>query len=86
MKYRKVFYNEEANKVRSRDFDWVADATFDDSNGYQYVGTMTPVELDLLIESLFSKHGFSDITLEEFQNMFGDVRTFCDIIKGILEK
>jgi hypothetical protein len=86
MKYRKVFYNEELNKVRSRNFDWVSDTTFEDSAGFEYVGTMTPVELDLLIEALFSKHQFKDISLEDFENMFGDVRTFCDIIKGILDK
>ena len=86
MKYKKVFYSEKLNKVRSKDFGWVSNSTFDESNGYEYVGTMTPIEFELLLESLFEKYGIKDISHEQFENMFIDIRTFCDIIKGILEK
>lgn len=86
MKYRKVFYSEEKNKVRSKSFDWVSNSTLNEEGDFEYVGTMTPTELDLLVESLFSKYGVKDITLEQFENMFGDIRTFCDILKGLLEK
>jgi hypothetical protein len=86
MKYRKVFYSEEKNKVRSKSFDWVSNSTLNEEDDFEYVGTMTPTELDLLVESLFSKYGVKDITLEQFENMFGDIRTFCDILKGLLEK
>ena len=86
MKYRKVFYSEKLNKVRSRQNLWTSDSTMDLSDGYEYIGSMTQVELDLLIEALFEKYGIKDITHEQFETMFGDVRTFCDILKGILEK
>ena len=55
MKYRKVFYSEEKNKVRSKSFDWVSNSTLNEEDDFEYVGTMTPTELDLLVESLFSK-------------------------------
>jgi hypothetical protein len=53
---------------------------------YEYIGTMTSAEYDLLIETLWELFDDNKITLEEFQKIFGDIRTFCDQIKNIVEK
>jgi hypothetical protein len=79
--YRNVYWNEIDQRM------WRTTTTVGDvSVRYEYVGTMTRAEYDLLIEVLWELFDDNKITLVEFQRIFGDIRTFCDQIKNILEK
>jgi len=80
-KYKPVFYNEDSQKV------WRTNTSIGDIPiEYDYVGSMTEVEFDLLLEVLYEIYHTKDITLENFERVFGDIRTFCDIIKKIVEE
>jgi hypothetical protein len=79
--YRNVYWNEIDQRM------WRTTTTVSDiSVTYEYVGKMTGAEYDLLIETLWELFDDNKITLEEFQRIFGDIRTFCDQIKNIVEK
>lgn len=79
--YRSVYWNEIDQRM------WRTTTTVSDiSVTYEYVGKMTGAEYDLLIETLWELFDDNKITLEEFQRIFGDIRTFCDQIKNIVEK
>lgn len=79
--YRNVFWNEIDQRM------WRTTTSAGDvSIRYEYIGTMTSAEYDLLIETLWELFDDNKITLEEFQKIFGDIRTFCDQIKNIVEK
>ena len=78
MKYRKVYFDEENQKVR-----WTMNATDDIDVNYEYLGTMSRVEMDLLVEVLWELYGDNNITFLEFAKIFGDLRTFCDQLKQI---
>lgn len=78
MKYRKVFFDETNQKVR-----WTMNNTADIAITYEYLGTMSRVELDLLVEILWELYGDENITFADFARYFGDLRTFCDQLKNI---
>ena len=78
MKYRNVYFDEENQKVR-----WTMNATDDLAITYEYLGTMSRVEIDLLVEVLWELYGDNNITFLEFAKTFGDLRTFCDQLKRI---
>ena len=79
--YRNVYWNEIDQRM------WRTTTTVSDiSVTYEYVGKMTGAGYDLLIETLWELFDDNKITLEEFQRIFGDIRTFCDQIKNIVEK
>lgn len=79
--YRNVFWNELDQKM------WRTTTSAGDvSVRYEYVGTMTRAEYDLLIEILWELFDDDKITLDQFQKIFGDIRTFCDQIKKLVEK
>jgi hypothetical protein len=79
--YRNVFWNELDQKM------WRTTTSAGDvSVRYEYVGTMTRAEYDLLIEILWELFDDDKITLDQFQKIFGDIRTFCDQIKNLVEK
>ncbi len=78
MKYRNVYFDEENQKVR-----WTMNATDDHDVNYEYLGTMSRVEMDLLVEVLWELYGDNNITFLEFAKAFGDLRTFCDPLKRI---
>jgi len=79
--YRNVYWNEIDQRM------WRTTTTAGDvSVRYEYVGTMTRAEYDLLIETLWELFDDNKITLKEFARIFGDIRTFCDQIKNIVDK
>ena len=79
--YRNVYWNEIDQRM------WRTTTTVDDVTvRYEYVGMMTRAEYDLLIETLWELFDDNKITLEEFQRIFGDIRTFCDQVKNLVEK
>jgi len=79
--YRNVYWNEIDQRM------WRTTTTVDDVTvRYEYVGRMTRAEYDLLIETLWELFDDNKITLDEFQRIFGDIRTFCDQVKNLVEK
>tara|TARA_R100001510_G_C7606270_1_gene171287 strand:- start:195 stop:449 length:255 start_codon:yes stop_codon:yes gene_type:complete len=78
--YKKVYYNEVSQKV------WRTNTTaIEQSVNYEYIGTMTLAEYDLLIETLFELYEDNEISLEAFIRIFGDIRTFSDHIKKLVD-
>ena len=80
-KYNMVFWDEDGQHIRYK-----STATFDCDYRYEYVGNATRAEFDLLLEALFELYGDDFISLDDFQRVFGDIRTFCDIVKKIVEE
>ncbi len=78
-KEKKVFWSEENQTIR-----WTQSATIEGTINYEFVGLMTEAEFDLLLEILFELFEDDKISLEQFCNIFGDLRTFCDTIKNIV--
>jgi DNA-binding ferritin-like protein (Dps family) len=78
--YRNVYWNEIDQRM------WRTTTSIGDvSIRYHYVGTMTPAEYDLLIEVLWELFEDDKITVAQFERIFGDIRTFCDKVKNIVE-
>ena len=80
-KYKQVYYNELDQKV------WRTDTSSGDIPvRYEYVGNMSLPEYELLLEVLFQIFEDDYITLDNFMNYFGDIRTFCDHIKNMVDE
>jgi hypothetical protein len=78
--YKNVYWNEIDQRM------WRTNTTAGDvSIRFEYIGTMTRAEYDLLIETLWELYEDNKITLDEFQRIFGDIRSFCDRIKNLVE-
>jgi len=80
MKYIYLYYNEELQKIGRR-----RDVITGAKDGFEYIGTITEVERELLIEILFERYGDGDISLKNFLRNFGELKTFCQKMKMILE-
>jgi len=80
MVYKKVYFDEENQRVR---FTQTAPENLNVT--YEYVGKMTRVEFDLLIEVLWELYEDNSIEFKDFSRRFGDIRTFCDHIKELLQ-
>lgn len=79
--YRNVFWNEIDQRM------WRTNTSIKDvSVRYEYIGKMTRVEYDLLIEVLWELYEDRKITRGQFEIIFGDIRSFCDRIKKIIEQ
>lgn len=75
-----VYWSETKQRIR-----FTAIHNFEDYNSYDYVGSLTKVEFDLLIEALFVKYEDEVISCEEVQLMYEKLRTFCNNLKDITE-
>jgi len=78
--YKYVYWNDETQRIR-----FTGNSTFEGFNEYEFIGHMTRVEFDLLLEILVALYDDDRISLEHFERVFGDIRTFCDKVKGIIE-
>jgi len=78
MKYRNVYFDETNQKVR-----WTMNNTADVAVTYEYLGTMSRVEIDLLVEILWELYGEKNISFIDFAKTFGELRNFCDDLKRI---
>lgn len=75
--YKYVYWNDRQKKLRRtphRKFD----------EGWEYLGTMTEVEYDLLVEVLFEVYGNEDPSDDGVQKVFYDISNFCLHLKNIL--
>ena len=80
MKYNAVYFDEENQKVR-----WTQSAPEGFKFYYEDVGKMTRIEFDLLVEVLWYLYEDDKIKFTDFVKHFGDLRSFCDQLKGIVE-
>ena len=79
--YRNVFWNEIDQRM------WRTNTSVKDvSVRYEYIEQMTKVEYELLIEVLWELYDDKKITRGQFEMVFGDIRSFCDRIKKIIEE
>ena len=79
--YKKVFWNVETQRIK-----WTQNVTFEGYADYDFIGYLTRAELDLLIEVIWELFEDDQITLQQFEMVFGDVRTFCDRLKKIIQE
>lgn len=80
MIYNEVYFDEENQKVR-----WTQSAPKGFKFNYEYVGKMTRIEFDLLVEVLWELYEDDKIKFSDFIRHFGELRTFCDHIKGLVD-
>jgi len=52
---------------------------------FYYMGQVTEVEYDLLIEILFRAYGENDITLEQFLIFFNELKEFSERIEELIK-
>ncbi len=79
MKNKNVFFDQDNQKVR-----WTQNTTIDIPIQYDYIGSMSRVEFDLLVEVLWEVYDDSDISLQDFRKYFAEIRQFCDHIKKMV--
>ena len=80
MKHKNVYFDQINQKVR-----WTQSTTDDIPVQYNYIGSMSRVEFDLLVEVLWEIFEDSDIKLEEFLRYYRQIREFCDDIKRLID-
>ena len=80
MKNNNVFFDHHNQKVR-----WTQTSSNDMPVHYHYVGSMTRVEFDLLVDVLWEIFDDSDISLQDFCHYYKEIREFCDDIKKLTE-
>tara|TARA_Y100000592_G_C5413850_1_gene289551 strand:- start:373 stop:627 length:255 start_codon:yes stop_codon:yes gene_type:complete len=73
-----VYWSESKQRIRFTEIH-----KFEDYENYEYIGSLTRVEFDLLIEALFIKFEDEEICLEDVQLMYDRLRRFCNEIKNI---
>jgi hypothetical protein len=54
-------------------------------HNFYYMGQVTDVEYDLLIEILFRAYGENDITLEQFLIFFNELKEFSERIEELIK-
>ena len=75
-KYKGVFFDTTNQKIR-----WTQTSIDNIAVTYDYIGSSTRVEFDLLVELLWFKYEDGEIELNELKKIFEDLRAFCDNIK-----
>lgn len=80
-KYNYVYFDSDNQKVR-----WTQNVTEQIDINYEYIGKMTRVEFDLLVEVLWEVFEDQDIELKDFAKYYKDIRIFCDKLKVIIDK
>ena len=78
--YKMIYWSETKQRIR-----FTSKHNFEDYENYEYVGALTKVEFDLLIEALFVKYEDELISFEEVQLMYDKLRNFCNNLKDITE-
>jgi len=76
MKYKGVYFDDTNQKIR-----WTQSGADKLAVTYEYVGSSTRVEFDLLIEFLWYKYEDSHIDMKDLKKVFNEFRVFCDKIK-----
>ena len=78
----KIIYFEEKNqRVR-----WTQTSSDDFKYDYKYIGNASEAEFDLLMELLWFMFEDDEISYNQFFDTFKELKTFCDQIKGLVDK
>lgn len=78
--FKMVYWSESKQRIRYTEIH-----NFEDYENYEYVGSLTRVEFDLLIEALFMKFQDEEICFEDVQLMYDRLRRFCNELKNITD-
>ena len=78
---KKIYFHESTQKVR-----WTQTSSDDFKYDYKYIGQANEPEFDLLMDFLWFLYQDEEITFNQFFDTFMELRTFCDQVKGLIDK
>ena len=65
---------------------WTQTSSDDFKYDYKYIGNASEAEFDLLMELLWFMFEDDEISYNQFFDTFKELKTFCDQIKGLVDK
>jgi len=80
-KSRKIYFEEVEQRVR-----WTQSSTDNLKYNYKFIGVASEAEFDLLMELLWFMYEEDEISFNQFFDTFRELKTFCDGIKGLIDK
>jgi len=80
-KSKKIYFEEVEQRVR-----WTQSSTDKMKYNYKFIGVASEAEFDLLMELLWFMYEEDEISYNQFFDTFRELKTFCDEIKGLVDK
>ena len=80
-KSKKIYFEEVEQRVR-----WTQSSTDKMKYNYKFIGVASEAEFDLLMELLWFMYDEDEISYNQFFDPFRELKTFCDEIKGLVDK
>ena len=80
-KSKKIYFEEVEQRVR-----WTQSSTDSMKYNYKFIGVASEAEFDLLMELLWFMYEEDEISYNQFFDTFRELKTFCDEIKGLVDK
>tara|TARA_R110000851_G_scaffold89623_1_gene195543 strand:- start:374 stop:625 length:252 start_codon:yes stop_codon:yes gene_type:complete len=80
-KSKKIYFEEVEQRVR-----WTQSSTDKMKYNYKFIGVASEAEFDLLMELLWFMYDEDEISYNQFFDTFRELKTFCDEIKGLVDK
>ena len=80
-KSKKIYFEEVVQRVR-----WTQSSTDKMKYNYKFIGVASEAEFDLLMELLWFMYEEDEISYNQFFDTFRELKTFCDEIKGLVDK
>jgi len=78
---KKIYFEEVEQRVR-----WTQSSTDNMKYNYKFIGVASEAEFDLLMELLWFMYEEDEISYNQFFDTFRELKTFCDEIKGLVDK
>jgi len=78
---KKIYFEEVEQRVR-----WTQSSTDKMKYNYKFIGVASEAEFDLLMELLWFMYEEDEISYNQFFDTFRELKTFCDEIKGLVDK
>ncbi len=78
---KKIYFEEVEQRVR-----WTQSSTDSMKYNYKFIGVASEAEFDLLMELLWFMYEEDEISYNQFFDTFRELKTFCDEIKGLVDK
>lgn len=80
-KSRSIYFDEETQKVR-----WTQSSSDGFQYSYKYIGEATENEFNILIDLLWHLHEEKKMSFEDFNNVYQELRYFCDRVMGLVDE
>ena len=80
-KSKKIYFEEVEQRVR-----WTQSSTDKMKYNYKFIGVASEAEFDLLMELLWFMYDEDEISYNQFFDTLRELKTFCDEIKGLVDK